>query len=83
MLIIFRSYAQNMGYEVTDNSICTWVENGKDICFGDSGGPLTYGNYLVGVASGGMSYCGANETPAVFSLVSKARDWIFSIMVER
>uniref|UniRef100_A0A6A7G109 CLIP domain-containing serine protease n=2 Tax=Hirondellea gigas TaxID=1518452 RepID=A0A6A7G109_9CRUS len=65
-----------------DNQICAGGRKGEDTCSGDSGGPLVKAGsggppYLqVGVVSFGLSVCGTNNTPAVYTSVVDYRQWI-------
>lgn len=60
--------------------ICAgFIEGGKDACYGDSGGPLTFENgikpILVGLVSFGRG-CGTPNSPGVYARITAARDWI-------
>ncbi len=68
------------GGGITDNMLCAgYTDIPKDVCFGDSGGPLmvlneTSGNYeLVGLTSFGN---GCAETYGVYTRLNKFIDWI-------
>lgn len=52
--------------------ICA-LDNGKDSCTGDSGGPLFYNGVLVGITSWGL---GCARYPGVYARVSAAYGWI-------
>ncbi|RLO06739.1 hypothetical protein DYB28_001266 [Aphanomyces astaci] len=58
--------------------ICAGGES-KDVCQGNSGGPLTVTRngieYLVGVTSLGFR-CGVKGYPGVYARISEARDFI-------
>ncbi|XP_055641875.1 trypsin 3A1-like [Toxorhynchites rutilus septentrionalis] len=56
-----------------------YMEGGKDACTGDSGGPFTIGDRLVGVVSWGVS-CAEPKHPGVFVKVGAFRGWIDGIM---
>ncbi|KAI5633990.1 trypsin domain-containing protein [Phthorimaea operculella] len=65
---------------IFDSHVCVDGSNGRSTCFGDSGGPLTFGNFLVGVTSfGNVNGCEVGW-PAVFSRVTFFMDWIYSNM---
>jgi len=59
---------------IGDNEVCSQSTKSSP-CFGDSGGPLTCGKYLVGVVSWGSPTCKLG-VPAVYSRVSSYRTWI-------
>lgn len=70
---------------ILSTHLCALGGNGRDTCRGDSGGPLagyTPNNnkvpyfYLVGISSFGVSKCGADGWPSVFTRVTKYLDWI-------
>lgn len=67
------------GVYVPGAMVCVGGVKGKDICFGDSGGPLIFKGTLFGVASFGKSCTGA---PSVFAEVSAARGWIKKVIKE-
>lgn len=51
--------------------------DGKDTCYGDSGGPVTNlaGNIIYGLTSWGFE-CASSRTPGVYASIPVARDWI-------
>lgn len=66
---------------ITDNMLCAGGEEDKNICIGDSGGPIAViekGKYVqVGIASFvDSSGCGQAEYPGVYARVSKVLLWI-------
>ncbi|XP_011555070.3 trypsin, alkaline B [Plutella xylostella] len=65
------------GREVTHNMLCAGVlgVGGKGVCFRDSGGPLYYGNVLVGLPSWHLG-CASKRYPGVNTKVSAFTDWI-------
>lgn len=72
--------------DVTINEESTELEIFETVCHGDSGGPLIYDGYLIGVTSGtfgkvddqGYVYCGSTDDLSVnvFSKVSSNINWI-------
>jgi len=56
------------------------LEDGKDSCFGDSGGPLFCvedgRQVLYGIVSWGGKYCGNAAEPGVYSTVANVLPWI-------
>ncbi|NNE74912.1 MAG: trypsin-like serine protease [Acidimicrobiales bacterium] len=55
---------------------CAGFESGGvSSCFGDSGGPLTKGDELVGIVSFG-STCGQEGLPGVYTRVAAYRGWL-------
>ncbi|XP_049794453.1 trypsin Blo t 3-like [Schistocerca nitens] len=58
---------------VTDSMMCAGDIN-KGVCFGDSGGPLLYGDVQVGITSWGQESC---EYPlSAFTDIGFLRSWI-------
>ncbi|XP_033230809.1 trypsin 3A1-like isoform X2 [Belonocnema kinseyi] len=56
--------------------ICAGFKEGSfDSCDGDSGGPLSVGNLLVGIVSWGNG-CGKPYAPGVYAEVAYYRNWI-------
>eukprot|EP00644_Phytophthora_capsici_P015315 jgi/Phyca11/113701/e_gw1.24.412.1 len=75
-------------YTVDNSSVCAGGVAGKDSCNGDEGGPLIKENgqgdaddVLIGLVGLGSS-CGTMGTPAVFSRVSTALEWIKNVTME-
>jgi len=63
------------------SQVCAGV-GGSDSCNGDSGGPLITragpnGFLLVGIVSFGMTQCGTEHAPGVYTRVAAFHDWIF------
>lgn len=62
------------------NSICTLDPNGtRDVCTGDSGGPLMCKNYQVGIVSGSLG-CARKNMPNLWTRVDVYYDWIQSVI---
>ncbi|XP_047540257.1 trypsin 5G1-like [Vanessa atalanta] len=59
---------------ITNRMICAGGVRGQDACSGDSGGPLIYGDMIVGVVSSGIG-CG-EELPGVYASIPALRDFI-------
>ena len=57
---------------------CAGSDDG-DACLGDSGGPLAYDGYLIGVVSWGKD-CGLKDFPGVYANVILVRSWIKSVI---
>lgn len=63
-------------HSVHNGSLCiTQLGEGRGICSGDSGGPLSVDGELVGVASWVSNYCGSAD-PDVYTRVSPYQKWI-------
>ncbi|KAL5290159.1 hypothetical protein ACFFRR_009862 [Megaselia abdita] len=61
---------------ITNNMVCAgYKEGGRDMCKGDSGGPLIYKNKQIGIVSWGYE-CGSPSYPGVYTSVPAERDWI-------
>ena len=75
-------------FDITENMICAGGEPGVGVCVGDSGGPLLVrannrqGYIQIGVASWYFGWCGLRDYPAVFTRVSKYRDWVAQTIVD-
>lgn len=67
--------------EITPQMFCTVVENGRDSCNGDSGGPVVRSGVQVGVVSFGSEDCGDGSLPAVYVRIEAllVRDWIRTV----
>ncbi|WP_284120887.1 serine protease, partial [Klebsiella pneumoniae] len=67
--------------------VCTYSP-GKDVCMGDSGGPLSWVDpevnrfTLLGLVSYGPADCGSSPSPGVNTNVSYHRDWI-NVVISR
>lgn len=70
----------------SENMFCAGVrDGGKDICEGDSGGPLIVeradgSKFVAGIASFGPEGCGGIDEPSEYVRVSVYLDWIKNIM---
>ncbi|KPJ07743.1 Trypsin-1 [Papilio machaon] len=67
--------------KLTSTMMCAGGTN-KDSCKGDSGGPLTYENQVVGLVSYGRKTCGQIGIPAVYTNLSAVRDFIDKIITQ-
>ena len=74
---------------VSDGMVCAGYENGgKNVCFGDSGGPLMIatsaapGWKQAGIVSWGPYTCGSAEYPNVYTRVSAYQPWIADCLVD-
>nr|DAA64585.1 TPA_exp: chymotrypsin 10 [Locusta migratoria] len=62
---------------LTDTMVCTGpLYDGISTCSGDSGGPLVQNSELIGVVSWGITPCGSDGAPSVFTSVSAHLDFI-------
>lgn len=75
---------------VSDGMVCAGYENGgKNVCFGDSGGPLMIptadapGWKQVGIVSWGSSRCGSAYYPNVYTRLSTYEPWIKACMADK
>ncbi|XP_075159392.1 seminase-like [Haematobia irritans] len=60
---------------ITSSMFCAGDLNGKDSCYGDSGGPAIFQNELCGVVSWGLR-CASSVYPGVYTSIKAARDFI-------
>lgn len=80
--ILDREDCQNSyKYEnITTNMVCAgFKEGGRDMCRGDSGGPLIYNNKQVGIVSWGYE-CALASYPGVYSSVAALKPWIMETL---
>lgn len=76
-----RYNALSIPRSVTENMICAGrPEVVSNACQGDLGGPLYYGQILVGILSWGEG-CGDISLPGVSTAVSSYTDWIIGAAV--
>ncbi|XP_071545890.1 phenoloxidase-activating factor 1-like isoform X2 [Panulirus ornatus] len=84
LLPMFDHETCNLTYRgtVVKEQVCFGGNAGKDTCNGDSGGPLMLPGssgppfVQIGVVSYGLSPCGQEYKPAVYTSVSHYRNWI-------
>ncbi|KRT80412.1 Trypsin [Oryctes borbonicus] len=81
--IVELQICANVFGKVNDKMVCAGGEKGKDSCKGDSGGPLiatiSGGNqqfYIEGIVSYGLTACGTEGSPAIYTRVTDFLDWI-------
>lgn len=76
------SYAGAARALLTDGQVCAGLDNDRNICFGDSGGPLLLpGNsssmdLQLGVVSFSFPTCALPGMPGVFTWIPRYRDWL-------
>jgi len=93
----YDKYSAGRSERINDNSMICAIEpnfvdgsTNKDrpqpesgtACFGDSGGPLLWGERLIGVVSFGPTSCDTSHAPVVFARVSSSYDWIWQQVCE-
>lgn len=59
---------------IFNSTLCTKAEKGIGSCHGDSGGPLTLNNQLIGILSWGVP-CALGR-PDVYTRITSFTDWI-------
>nr|CAD7433461.1 unnamed protein product [Timema monikensis] len=67
---------QSANIPIIDSEECQMIY-GLDM--GDSGGPLIFGNFQIGIVSFGR-HCGHARNPGVYSKVAHYREWIDGIV---
>lgn len=85
---ICRAAIQQLSDYSENLVICAGGRKGEDSCQGDSGGPLikavteNYTNnwYLFGITSYGLSKCGTEGIPSVYTRVAPYYEWIINNM---
>jgi len=78
-----------LDFDLTNDHMCGKVNaRGQDICYGDSGSPLSVKysrdnkDYLIGISVGGYN-CGVKGAPIIFTEVALFKDHILNIIKER
>lgn len=71
--------APGVARNIFDSTLCTFKQPQQGICFGDSGGPLLYQRFIVGIASFVIKPC-ATGKPDGWARVSSYRDYINNII---
>lgn len=79
-----KAYESQSNIVITHTQLCAGGRNGKDACFGDSGGPLQVAAYVngetryvqQGVVSYGPEFCGLDGFPGVYTKVAYFMDWV-------
>ncbi|KAF7491631.1 Trypsin epsilon [Sarcoptes scabiei] len=65
-------------FKVNTQSMICAAEAERSACNGDSGGPLTLGNKLIGIVSVGSSNCLSLELPNIYTNVAYFNEWIMN-----
>ena len=68
---------EGIGNPITDRMLCASSTSGGP-CQGDTGDPLVYNTKLIGMMSFSFG-CGEGKFPAVYTDVTKFKDWIENI----
>ncbi|KAF5287280.1 hypothetical protein FQR65_LT02153 [Abscondita terminalis] len=68
----------SVNYIYDNVHLCVYKQNGSGLCSGDSGGPLTYDNQLVGIVSWGRN-CAVGY-PDIFTRVFGYLEWINMVL---
>lgn len=78
-----RDRYASIGGVITDSMLCAGQLDGGglDGCYGDSGGPLIYKGFVVGLVSFGYE-CGHHYYPGVYTRVSEFSEWIVKTVAE-
>lgn len=68
---------KGIGAIIRESMLCAGKLDGGglDGCYGDSGGPLIFNGFIIGLVSFGYA-CGHNYYPGVYTKVSHFSDWI-------
>lgn len=64
-----------MKYRFVYSNKWNLLSGGADACNGDNGGPLTFGNQVVGIVSL-IEGCGRPNMPGVYTRIAHFRQWI-------
>ena len=86
--VLYSQFDPKLLINITSSQICAGGEKGRDVCAGDTGGPLVYlGEHIsrrrlvnFGIVSFGPRACGTGGIPSVYTRISHYMDWILSNM---
>uniref|UniRef100_A0A8C6N259 Peptidase S1 domain-containing protein n=1 Tax=Mus spicilegus TaxID=10103 RepID=A0A8C6N259_MUSSI len=82
-LLPIKNCIENHNVKVTDVMLCAGeMSGGKNICKGDSGGPLICDSVLQGITSTGPIPCGKPGVPAMYTNLIKFNSWIKDTMTK-
>lgn len=73
--LIFQGFRDRWNHDNTQTHIFAGNIYGQDTCRGDSGGPLTAQNSLVGITSYGSRRCGVGQ-PGGYTFAPLFKEWV-------